>query len=1361
MAKIAEILDIQRSYSTQVELAKEYGDINLRTERMAHYKPIKAHRSAFETIAESIYKQQSKRSFILSGSFGTGKSHLLLMVANYFSTPSDAPEMVSFFENYALSEREEGIAEPKSTILRNLRKERRYLVAICDYASQDFETNLLRAIEKTLRAEGIHPDTMQSIYKQAAVKIREWQNSENTYFINEMEKIMDRQESDWTVSSLLADIESYSIDALNKFKELHKLITTSAFSYDRDNYVEVIRQMIEDPVIYENYKGLLILFDEFDYQIGERRFEVGQFQSLLALCASSLLNDKTGHFSVIFTATIHKSFESYKSAYNADDFSTVSDRFDEIMLRNDGLEDIIAAVVNPKKTSDIWANTVGARQSELVQLANITNSFHLFEWLKTAQIKGKMIENIYPMHPVATYSLLKLAQEAGSNNRSVVTFFASEAQGAGSYAKFIDETEIEQNGELSFYTVDSLFDYFELTSLNTDISDTAKEHLRDYETSLRELLKMRQTLADLTLSEDIYDRLLKVMVVFDIIGKANNRDLLLFALNMNKPSKEGMLDYALKVACEKKIIYLNDTNGCYEFKRSDSKDISGMIRDFRTKTENIPDNYAAALVELASDEYAFKTKKIVKGDPLSPIRYNVMYSEDKKLKRVFCSVKDIETSAYFDRLQEGIDAETDFKKKCDGAIVYLLCENNDEITRANAFIRNNKHTRIMVAVPKEAVGINGDIFSLRGAISIRKNSDTELTSQDKRSLADQAKAYDTNIEKALKKLLNSRNYTAYGTDGTMLDSGDNDVPATAMLEFVFRGKRNAFKHDDLNYSHQFKENNTALRETVDKLLDISQMMTYRTDFNADRGDIRYIRNVLVQWGVLAEKNANGTTKYFEMQQDVSKYKTIIPGLADMIEEARTWDEQGINLHKFIGKYMYEYGLGYNAVILFMAVLKRYYKDAISFVKDVMSVGTITVNSFDVLKDLVMSEAYFNTSVRYEPMSQEETEYVVNLAKVFGAGSNANLDILQVQMREWFAPLPNICKAGEIYSNEGTAKFIELCKKLDTQSMRQLILSDLKEVFDIDRNALIYGDLVTVIPDKVKELKMMIENGYTVAKNKLLNGIAKLFDCVTEDTSNISAKVTEWWNDLDDTQKNVFTQTHTDVSRAIVKGFSEGGAVIDILLDYIPVNMSYGSLKTWKSDKIEEYIQKLEVGKKYIENEVFSVSSPAVDFGGRILHKDSAGSNGYKVHFSRELDITFTLGSGNECVFITTDGSNPALADSQREKRLGAYVLKITKDTVVKGCGMNAEGKYSSPVVIQCVNDDTKYEFKPVMRQMRSDDYNAWNFDNTDEEVRTVVPVNEESAYISLCSLTKLMQSCNIKKEAIVNVLKRVLQELEG
>ena len=107
MAKIKEVLKIQSSYSAQVDLKREFADINLKEERMANYKPIKAHRKAFEIIASGAYDKNSKRSFILSGSYGTGKSHLLLMAANYFESPSDTREMTEFFKNYAESEENE------------------------------------------------------------------------------------------------------------------------------------------------------------------------------------------------------------------------------------------------------------------------------------------------------------------------------------------------------------------------------------------------------------------------------------------------------------------------------------------------------------------------------------------------------------------------------------------------------------------------------------------------------------------------------------------------------------------------------------------------------------------------------------------------------------------------------------------------------------------------------------------------------------------------------------------------------------------------------------------------------------------------------------------------------------------------------------------------------------------------------------------------------------------------------------------------------------------------------------------------------------------------------------------------------
>ena len=40
------------------------------------------------------------------------------------------------------------------------------------------------------------------------------------------------------------------------------------------------------------------------------------------------------------------------------------------------------------------------------------NRLHLFNWLPAPKIKNNIIQNIYPMHPLATFALLRLAGEA-------------------------------------------------------------------------------------------------------------------------------------------------------------------------------------------------------------------------------------------------------------------------------------------------------------------------------------------------------------------------------------------------------------------------------------------------------------------------------------------------------------------------------------------------------------------------------------------------------------------------------------------------------------------------------------------------------------------------------------------------------------------------------------------------------------------------------------------------------------------------------------------------------------------------------------------------------------------------------------
>jgi hypothetical protein len=147
MAKIKEVVKLKTGYANFVNLKSAYEEAKENAGRMAMYRPTKSHRVAFERLCRGLYQPNDRKFYLLSGSYGTGKSHLCLMFANFLSRSSGDPSIKGFYENY------EKLDPNTAKMLRNVRKDGQYLVAICDYHSgKRFEDVLLKAIFDACRA---------------------------------------------------------------------------------------------------------------------------------------------------------------------------------------------------------------------------------------------------------------------------------------------------------------------------------------------------------------------------------------------------------------------------------------------------------------------------------------------------------------------------------------------------------------------------------------------------------------------------------------------------------------------------------------------------------------------------------------------------------------------------------------------------------------------------------------------------------------------------------------------------------------------------------------------------------------------------------------------------------------------------------------------------------------------------------------------------------------------------------------------------------------------------------------------------------------------------------------------------------
>ncbi|MGB4660512.1 MAG: hypothetical protein WBI07_15155 [Mobilitalea sp.] len=499
-----------------------------------------------------------------------------------------------------------------------------------------------------------------------------------------------------------------------------------------------------------------------------------------------------------------------------------------------------------------------------------------------------------------------------------------------------------------------------------------------------------------------------------------------------------------------------------------------------------------------------------------------------------------------------------------------------------------------------------------------------------------------------------------------------------------------------------------------------------------------------------------------MEQDYDKYKKLLPALAAMIKEVENSDGQNINVQLFLKKYQRDYGMGYNALLLYMAVLKRYFKDSLSFVRDLNAIGTITINSMDVLKKIAMENVYSACIMRYEPISQYEQDMVWKIASIFGGNNNSTLDDLQLLLKKWYSDLNAINKVPAIYNDEESRRFIELCNKLDSASIRELCLYELKEAFGHDRDTLIIDNLVDELADNCKKQKDILENGYAAVRKEILLGISDLFGEETDDISKISSMITDWASSLDEAQKDMLNPLQNDESKPLVKMISNDAGFADTLLVQVPSDMKFGSVKSWLSNKSKEYLSAFAKGKKHIEEEVFSVAVPKFEVQGKDIEQEERDSRRTDIRFSGEMSITFKMGEDNLCYFVTTDGTDPNKVDVQREKRIEAYTLRINEDSTVKVCGMSQDSKYSSVITLSCVNEDTKYEIKSQgFHQYLKVDSTGFR-DNNEIKVSTILPIDSDS--LSLCVksiVNKMQQDHNVSKTDVIIGLKKVISELEG
>jgi hypothetical protein len=904
MTKIAEVIKLRTGYANFVELKGAFEASQENADRMAMYRPTKAHRTAFERICRGLYQPTDRKFYLLSGSYGTGKSHLCLMTANFLSRSSGDPEICGFYQNYAKLDAD------KAQMLKNIRKDGQYLVAICDYYSgRKFEDVVLRAVFDACGARGLEAG-VQTEFDEAERQLADWEKKGSTSirnFYEDFRKASTEVAPGLSLDQLRAGLKAFDSEALKNFRSAFKVMMGGIeFQAQSGNLIPILSKLIKSQPFKERFKGLAIFFDEFGFTLEKGAYSKDVLQGFMETICKNEPN-------VMFVGCIHKNFESYADRFNKDDAAVMSARITQVDLLNEGIEEIIGAIVETDKQCETWKKEVEPKTSIFDALVPPCKTLDLFPWIDDVnRIRQRVLEDIYGVHPMALACLLRLSSEIGSDLRSTFTFFSGDVGGAeGSYAEFIENSDLTASGgKLNLYRVDRLFTFFEkeLSTRNTELRDRQRQFVNGFQASVDQLRKSMQAQGRFFTPDDKGLKILKVILIYHLCQIPATIENIQFGLYCVSPAEKKQVEALLKELNKSGVVFLRPQSKTYELAVGTGEDPIDLIEQYLSDTSKHPTDTAVAFLEEAGTKLDL--------DFIEAKNFNLPFGDDKRFRTRFVRAKDLGASLLWEEIRN--EREQGWSKpgtSCEGTVVYALCEDEAEINTAREAAGTISDANLTVAIPYAPQPFSETLLKVKACRyylppSQAQNVSAQTESRLRDLLESASDGYLTQLQRTLSSILEGDTACWYSEGGKILVDKPKQAhkPADMLCDGLFK-KRCRIKHADLNLCHDKKwrtGKNTALKQAVDVLLKADQVMI--DNGNPDNhGEKRYLEKVLLKGaGALQKTGSQGPVIYFVCEKDPGKISGDFPVLKEICQRlAQLNPGEPFLVGQFISKLMRE------------------------------------------------------------------------------------------------------------------------------------------------------------------------------------------------------------------------------------------------------------------------------------------------------------------------------------------------------------------------------------------------------------------------------------------------------------------------
>lgn len=839
---LRDLVSVAADFKPSVQLPFDFDNPAINERLISSFIPTTQTIEIFTAIAQSFNPNSAERARALVGTFGTGKSDLLLMICNYFGRQVDDPLMLPFYE------RLHEIDPARAGIVKGGREgQPRFLVVLLQADTVTaFPGFVLHGLQHALEKENLAHLMNKTRYSAAREQIETWQREGHARYSDFCKALEEYEKID--AASLVAALSGAQADeALRRFMRTFKIVTGIEFpvygySQPHEAYADVAQALVASG----NFSGILLVCDEFtafferfqsaiDQQLRETEAETKAVENLAER------SDSSGRAQIHFFIASLESFASAAALISDGPISKATERsggrFKRHSLLVQGSEELIRGAIRHLDAARGVQLLPNMQRDELMTTACEIWQPHgrNREW-----IRDKIVEGAFPLHPLSTYALPLVNQRVAQSQRTMFLFLKDEKGLRGFIQR--EPLQDEYPNWHRLLTPDLLFDYFR-ESIITKHSDIHEAFER-----------AEQQVRTATVDKELALRILKVVALCETLGSdlvmRPTRLFLRRALNLPS-SAESDLDAALNLLEQVDAIEapseVGGGAGVYRLPARGWVSVKNLRQRITNRAQNLSSTDVGKLQANSPPE------------PVQAADYNRKRGSHRKLSAYYVSPMTL-------RSRERLKADLEDPRNRDGLLWYVITSSDVERSEAQSLAREitSQQPRLVVAVPVAPTHVLSALRNYQALEALRR--DPELDQQSKPYLEDTGKVgreYREQLDRELQLLGESRQWEWYagGRSQVGLIRASLVNLASQVMEKVFSDTPTT------NLAQHFQPDTlgTTIMKAVEQIIKNDIKLVKGSKAPADS----VLRVGAVALGLLQPEKPNGSFEIFSVAEPTS------------------------------------------------------------------------------------------------------------------------------------------------------------------------------------------------------------------------------------------------------------------------------------------------------------------------------------------------------------------------------------------------------------------------------------------------------------------------------------------------------------